>query len=323
MSGRAAAILLTCMAMTAHAADDLVLEATIPMPGVKGRIDHLALDGARHRVFVSALGNGSVEVVDPRRRTASVAGFAEPQGIAYIAASDRVFVANGDGDRVDVLDGPTLKVVKRIDGLADADNVRYDVSAATVLVGYGRGALAILDAASGDVMGRIALPGHPESFQLERGGHRVFVNVPSAGKVVVVDRVRRTVSASWDLHDAARNFPMALDEGARRLFIGARSPAVLLVLDADSGQEVARVAIGGDTDDVFYDAARKRIYAICGEGRIDVVRQESSDRYARAASIDTAPGARTGLFVPEASRLYVAAPASGDTPARLLVFRMR
>lgn len=218
---------MTCVALAADADNAAELEGTIPMPGVKGRIDHLAVDAARHRVFVAALGNGTVEVLDPARRTASLTGFAEPQGVAYVAASNRLFVANGDGDRVDMLDGSTLKVLKRIEGLADADNLRYDASASTVLVGYGRGALAILDAASGDVVGRIPLPGHPESFQLERGGPRVFVNVPSARKVVVADRVRHTVVASWDLPDAARNFPMAFDEDARRLFVAARSPAVL------------------------------------------------------------------------------------------------
>jgi hypothetical protein len=115
---------------------------------------------------------------------------------------------------------------------------------------------------------------------------------------------------------------MALDEKGRRLFVGARSPATLLVYDIDSGKVVARLSIGKDTDDLFFDAERKRLYVICGEGKVDVIRQETPDRYVVEGSIDTAPGARTGLFVPEERTLYVAAPASRASPARVLVYRV-
>jgi len=135
--------------------------------------------------------------------------------------------------------------------------------------------------------------------------------------------VRRATLAEWDVPDAAANFPMALDEAGRRLFVGAREPATMLVYDTGSGNVVARVPIGADTDDMFYDARRKLVYVICGEGRIDVIRQEGPDQYSREATIDTAPHARTGIFVPDESNLYVAAPAEGDTPARILVFRLR
>ena len=116
---------------------------------------------------------------------------------------------------------------------------------------------------------------------------------------------------------------MALDEAGRRLFVGARAPALMLVYDIDSGKAVAKVPIGGDTDDIFFDARRKRVYVICGEGRVDVLRQETADRYPHEASVKTAPRARTGLFVPEEGRLYVAAPAAGTGPAGILVYRAR
>jgi DNA-binding beta-propeller fold protein YncE len=171
-------------------------------------------------------------------------------------------------------------------------------------------------------VGDIPLPGHPEGFQLEPGGDRVFVNVPSARRVVVVDRVKRQAIAQWETPGASSNFPMALDQKTRRLFVGARSPATLLVYDIDTGKVVARLSIGKDTDDLFFDAQRKRLYVICGEGKVDVIRQETPDRYVVEGSIDTAPRARTGLFVPEEGRLYVAAPASGASPARVLAYRV-
>jgi YVTN family beta-propeller protein len=303
----------------------LELVATIEMPGVKGRIDHFAVDVKGHRLFVAALGNDTVEVIDTaaNRHAKSLTGFGEPQGIAYVAELDRVYVANGSANRVDVLDGRSLEATKRLERMDDADNVRYDAAGKTVVVGYGKGALRLLSVDQAEPLGDIRLAGHPESFQLEARGPRIFVNVPTAQQVAVVDRVKRTVVTTWPVAGASRNFPMALDEKGRRLFVGARSPAVLLVYDIESGANLVKVPIGGDTDDLFYDAVRARLYVICGEGRVDVLRQETPDRYAHEAAINTAPGARTGLLVPEERKLYVAAPAVGITQARVLVYRVQ
>jgi DNA-binding beta-propeller fold protein YncE len=311
----------------ASGADEPVLEpvATIEMPGVKGRIDHLSIDLRRHRLFVAALGNNTVEVLDVERHRheKSLPGFGEPQGVLYLPDPDRLYVANGTGERLDILDGNSFASIKRIAKLADADNVRYDHAAGKVVVGYGKGALQTLDPASGEVAAEIRLPAHPESFQLERNGNRIFVNVPDARQVAVVDRSKRALVASWEVPGARANFPMTQDEAGRRLFIGARSPAMLLVYDTDSGKVVAKAPIGGDTDDLFYDAKRKQLYVICGEGRVDILRQDDADHYSQIGTVKTAPRARTGLFVPEEGRLYVAAPTVDGTPARILVYRAR
>ena len=310
---------------TAAAQASLERVATIEMPGVKGRIDHFAADVKNQRLFIAALGNDTVEVLDTaaNRHVKSIAGFGEPQGIAYVPETGRVYIANGTANRVDVLDGRTLEVVKRIERMEDADNVRYDAAAKTVLVGYGKGALRLLSADQAEPLADIRLAGHPESFQLETLGPRIFVNVPTAQQVAIVDRVERKVLATWPVARAGKNFPMALDEKNARLFVGARAPALLLVYDTASGKVVARLPIGGDTDDVFYDVARKRVYVVCGEGQVDVLRQETPDRYALEISVKTAPRARTGLFVPEMQKLFVAAPASGSSPARVFVYQVR
>ena len=322
-----AALALVMTLPSTYGAGEPVLEpvTTIEMPGVKGRIDHLSVDLKRHRLFVAALGNGTVEVLDVERHRheKSLPGFGEPQGVLYLAEPDRLYVANGTGDRLDILDGSSFASIRRIAKLADADNVRYDHTAGKVVVGYGKGALQVVDPSSGEAAADIRLPAHPESFQLERNGTRIFVNVPDARQVAVVDRSKRALVASWDVPGARANFPMTLDEAGRRLFIGARSPATLLVYDTASGKVVAKAPIGGDTDDLFYDAARKRVYVICGEGRVDVLRQDDPDHYSPIGSVKTAPRARTGLFVPEDGRLYVAAPAVDGSPARVLVYRAR
>jgi DNA-binding beta-propeller fold protein YncE len=318
------AVVTLVLAWATAAAAPLELVATIAMPGVKGRIDHFAVDVKGRRLFIAALGNDTVEVLDigANRHAKSLTGFNEPQGLVYLPQANRLYVANGEGSRVDMLDGGTLQVVKRIAALDDADNVRYDPSTDTVLVGYGKGALRLLNAQTAEAAADIRLAGHPESFQLESAGKRVFVNVPTAKQVAVVDRVERRVIATWPLSQAGKNFPMALDEQGARLFVGARAPAVMLVYDTASGNLVARLSIGGDTDDLFHDAARKRVYVVCGEGQVDVFRQESAERYQREASLKTAPRARTGLFVPEMQKLFVAAPADGSSPARVLVYQV-
>lgn len=303
----------------------LELLATIPLSAVKGRIDHLAFDGERRRLFIAALGNDTVEVVDAaaNRLETSLAGFGEPQGIAYVPATKTVYVANGSANRLDILDAASLRIGKSFAALGDADNVRYDERARKIYVGYGKGALGAVNIDTGESAADIRLSGHPESFQLEQAGARIFVNVPTAQHVAVVDRGRNAVVTTWSTAGAAGNFPMALDESSHRLLVGARRPAVILVYDTTSGALVAKLPTGEDMDDMFYDAKRKRVYVICGEGRVDVFQQETADRYSLVESVKTAPRARTGLFVAETSRLYVAAPAGLGAPAKLLVYEAR
>lgn len=294
---------------------------SIPLPGVTGRIDHLAADVVGRRLFVAALGNNTMEAIDinAMRVSKSVTGLREPQGIRFLPDRNRIVVANGDDGSVVFYDGGTLAVVHTTKTSGDADNVRHDAKTGRVYVGYGNGSLSAMDG-DGTVVGDIKLAGHPESFQLERAGPQIFVNVPSAGHVAVVDRVKQTVTAKWPVTAAGSNYPMALDEANRRLFIGCRRPAKLLVYDTASGASVAAIDIVGDTDDLFYDAARKRLYIIGGEGFITVLAQQDADHYAQLQKLPTASGARTGLFVPELAKLFVAVPKRGAQSAEIRVY---
>lgn len=309
----------------AFAAPDDLLEivGSIPLPAVSGRIDHMSLDASTGRLFIAALGNNTLEVVDLKenRRIQSIAGFGEPQGLVYIAALRRVFIASGSGNRVDILDGASLAPIKGIEALKDADNVRYDAKAGLIYVGYGDGALRVLDARTGDSLGDIWLAGHPESFQLEQSGERIFVNVPNAGHIAVVDRATRKVTATWKLQDVAANFPMAIDEHGHRLYVGTRKPAALLVYDTETGRLVDRIRIGEDVDDLFFEPAHKRVYAICGKGVINVVAQTDPNHHTLLGTVKTATRARTGLLDLEAHRLFVAIPTSGSAMAELRIYR--
>jgi DNA-binding beta-propeller fold protein YncE len=303
-----------------------VLKAVIPLPNVEGRIDHLAFDGARGRLYVAALGNNSVEVTDTVNgiHVTTLPGFHEPQGIAVVPdvnAINAIAVANGNSGTLQLLDAQSYQVRRAVSIGGDADNVRYDPAAKRLYVGYQDG-LAAVDPASGQVVQRVPLSGHAESFQLERDGSRIFVNLPDSAQIVVVDRKTASVVARWPETPRA-NYPMALDEQTHRLFVGYRQPATMVVYDTAAGQAMATAPIVGDTDDLFYDGIRRRLYVIGGEGYVDVLQRGAGDAFKRAARIATASGARTGLFVPEQNRLYVAVPHRGTQLAEIRVFETR
>ncbi len=299
----------------------LRLAKTIPMAGIEGRIDHMAATPDGRLLFVAALGSSRVLRIDTEaaRVTAVITGVKEPQGVCYLPKSAKLVVAGGGDGTVRIYDG-ALKLAAAIDGLNDADNVRYDPAANLVYVGYGQGALAVIDPEQGAKVAQVSLDGHPESFQLESRGARIFVNVPTAGKIEVVDRARRAVIARWKVSGAADNFPMALEEADRRLLIGTRKPPLMLVLDTEAGKTIATLGACGDTDDLFYDPAGKRIYLSGGEGCVNVFRQTDPSSYERLETVRTFGGARTSLFVPAAHRFYVAVPPRSAQRAAVMVF---
>ena len=301
----------------------LTLEKEIALPGVEGRIDHFSVDVSGKRLFVAALGNGTVEALDLAKgqRTAQIRGLQDPQGLYFDAAANRLYVASGGDGTLRAYDGAALAPLHQVALGEDADNVRGDPQrAGQIWVGYGGGGLAIL-AASGQQVGAIALRSHPEAFQLEQRGPRAFVNVPKESAVAVVDRTKNAVVARWGLAGALANYPMALDEAGRRLFVGCRVPARLVVLDTDSGQVVAKLPTVGDADDVFFDSRRHLVYIVGGEGAVDIVRVRDARHYESAGRTRTAAGARTGLFVPGLDRLFVAVPHRGPQASKVLVYR--
>ena len=303
----------------------LNLLGTIDLPRVEGRIDHLAFDAGTQRLFVAALGNNTVEVLDLKSGThlKSLIGFREPQGIAVVPDAKLVAVANGQGDGVQTFDASDFHPVKSIRLGDDADNVRYEAATKRLFVGFGGGALAAVSPADGKVLGEAKLAGHPESFQLERSSARAFVNIPTSDQIAVVDRNALKVIATWPVTTAKANFPMAPDEANHRMFIGCRRPAKVLVYDTTAGKEVASFDIVGDTDDLFYDATRKRLYVSGGEGYLDVFQQQDGNRFARLAHVATAAGARTSLFVPDQNRLYLAVPHRGSQKAEIRIYEAR
>jgi DNA-binding beta-propeller fold protein YncE len=291
----------------------------IELPGVSGRIDHLAVDLEGKRLFVAALGADEVEVIDLQagKRVAQLKGLREAQGVVYVPTMRRLFVAAGESGEVVAFEGE--KRVGTATGLPDADNMRVFAPIGRLVVGFGHG-LAILDPATLAVVQRIALPGHPEAFELAEHGPEIYVNVPEVGHIVVVDRRTGKTTAEWNIEPEAANFPMALDEAAHRLYVGTRRPARLLVYDTTNGQRVSKTPLCGDVDDLFIDSARTQVLAVCGAGEVDVFSSASVSETASPRRVSSSSGARTGLYVPSTNTLFVAAPARGE-PAQILVYR--
>jgi len=236
---------------------------------------------------------------------------------------------------VKIFDGATYRLLQTVTLDLDADNIRYDNRSQHIVVGYGGekflagkvtrpgggGALAILDA-NGKQVGNIDMDAHPESFQLEKVGTRVFINVPDHQEVEVADLAKGTVLARWPVTACTTNFPMSLDETHHRLFVGCRMPARLVVFDTESGKIVASPTMVEHSDDLFYDAGKGRIYVL-GEGFIDVWRQMDPDHYDRMGRVATPADSRTGLFVPDLGELFETTPHHGAQGAQIGVYSIQ
>ena len=303
----------------------LQLEEQIPVPSVAGRLDHFTADVKRKRLFVSALGNNTVEVIDvfSGRVIHSIKGLAQPQGPLYVPGFDKLYVANAEDGKVRVFDGATYTPRKTLDFGANPDNIRYDEASKTIFVGFGEddGGIAMIDPKTDQRTGQVyKTEGHPESFQVEAGGGHIFVNVPDAGNVVEsIDRKTGAV-AKWPLKGLRGNYAMALNEADHRLFTISRKTPMLVVFDTESGNEVFRMRAAGECDDVFFDANRKRIYVIGGEGIISVIQQSDPNHYELVANVSSAIGIRTGYLFAKRDRFYVGVPAKASDPAQVWTY---
>ena len=322
--------LLLISMLAARARGEMPLEKevaptrTIPLPRIEGRIDHMALDVANGRMLMAAQGSNSIMVVDLKLGKASkiIAGVRKPQGIAVSPELDRFVVTSETNGSCRLFESQALKSLGEAGLQNDADNVRYEASTRRFWIGYGRGGIISLNPENGDKGTDIKLDGHPESFQLESNGKRIFVNVPMAGHIAVVDREKAAVLSRWKPDGVGGFFPMALDEAHHRLFIGCRKPAMLAILDTETGKTIASNECVPECDDLFYDETAKQIY-ISGEGYISVFRVKGPDQYELTANIPTAEGARTSLFDPETGLLYVAVPHRDQQKAELRVYELR
>jgi DNA-binding beta-propeller fold protein YncE len=316
---------------TAARTQPLVLTDAIPLEGIKGRFDHFGY--GRRRVFAAALGSDAVVVVSVGARILehTISGVPNPQGVVYVPETNHVFVASGSAGKVYIYDGASFSLITTVDFPGGADNLRYDAATKRVYVGCGddakSGAIATIDATTNMRLDEeYKLGGEPESFQLEKLGPNIYVNVPDLKQIVVINRASRAISR-WPLSGVESNFPMALDEADHRLFVGTHQPARLAVFDTTTGRMVAALPSVQGTDDLYYDGDRKRIYMPGSEGFIYAFQMIDPDHYQLLAKVPTAVGAGTaGYFGKQGKgfdRFYLAVPARGSQPAEMRIYTVQ
>jgi hypothetical protein len=310
----------------------LRLVQTIPLPNVKGRIDHMDVDVKGKRLFVAGLENGSVEVVDLQagKWLKSIPGFKKTQGIAYVPSLNKLFVASGDDGMVRVFRGDTLDLLDSIKLDLGPNRVAYDPHTQLLYVGYGGkdagkdyGEIGIIDAKTDKHVGDVKVEAHPSELLLDQSGKRLYVFVSVASVVQVVDTNKREVVSTWPT-SSKRNGDGALDEKNHRLLIGTRTPPEMIAMDSQTGKQVANLPTAESMDGVYFDAVRRRVYVSGGRdndvGYVFAYQQKDADHYETIDKIPTKSGAGTSFWSPELSRYYVAAPTHDNDEAAILVF---
>jgi hypothetical protein len=313
-------LILLVRAAQAEEPKTMKLIQTIPLKGVAGRFDHLAIDRPGERLFVANLSNNSLDIVDLKagKLVKQIAGQEKAQGVAYAPELGRIYQGNGTDGVCNVFDGTTFEKLHSLK-LSDADNVRYNSKSGLVYVGHAEASLTAFDANSYAVKATMKLPGPPESFQIDAERKRLYVNCLKPATVAIIDLEKHEVLSKHPLKLADACYPMALDLQGQRVFVGCRRQPMVVILDAKTGAELSGVEIPADIDDLFYDAKRRRLYASCGAGVLAVF-EENHGKFALVESIPTAKLARTCLFDAAGDRLYVVLPKTDNSGPVLHVY---
>ncbi len=316
--------LTTCKGQTQFGQDKLKVEKVIEMPGVAGRIDHMAINLNHKILYVAALGNNTVEAIDLNKGTViqSIKGVGEPQGIAYIPAQNEIVVASGENGDCVFFNAATFKRVATVHLAGDADNIRYDATERKMYVGYGNGGMAMIDPVTYKQIGDVKLPAHPESFQLDKKNNKLYVNLPDDHSIAVIDLKSFKVVDTWKINKLRANFPMTLDTASNDVIIGYRHPAVLVVYDSKTGNEITRNELVDDVDDVFYDAAKQQVLASGGGGYINIFQKTPDNSYKLVSNIASRAGARTSFLIPSLRTFIVAERAEGGKNAAIVVYKI-
>ena len=309
----------------------LRLVQTIPLPNVKGRLDHMDVDIKGKRLFVAGLENGSFEVVDLEagKWVRSIPGFKKPQGALFVPELNKLFLASGDDGMLRILRGDTLELLDSIHLEAGPNRLVYEPKSRFVYVGYGGtdagknfGEIGIIDARQDKHVDDIKVVAHPSELLLDQSGTTLFVFISIASQLQVIDTNKRRVLFTWPV-TSQHPGDAAFDESTSRLFIGTRTPPEMIVMDSKSGRQVAHLTTAEAMDGVYFDAGRKRVYVSGGRdlpvGFAYVYQQRDADHYETIGKIPTRGGAGTSFWSPQLNRYYVAAPAT-DKEAAILVY---
>lgn len=308
---------------TTFGEDKLKLEKKIELPAVIGRIDHMAVNLKDKVLYMAALGNNTVEVIDLNKGSLvrSIKGVEEPQGIAYIPEQNEIAVASGGNGDCVFFNATTFEKIATIHLAGDADNIRYDAAERKMYVGYGNGGMAMIDPVAHKQTGNVKLAAHPESFQLDKKNNKLYVNLPGDHSIAIIDLKSFTIGDTWKISKYRANFPMSLDTANNFVLVGFRYPAVLGWYNSQTGEEVTKVDLAGDVDDIFY-FDRQQIIASGGGGYINIFEKDADNTFKLVSNIGTRSGARTSLLIPSLGYYVLAERAEGSKAAAIVVYKI-
>lgn len=318
----------------ATAQDKSAPSATVPvleaagkteLPGYEGDFDHFEVDLKGNRLFLAAEDHNTLEVFDLKslKHLKTIDGVETPHGLLYLPDVDKLVVTQtGSDGATKVIDGASYKIVGSFKHTKGADSMGYDAPRKRLYAAAGGRDmkqtstwLVELDPYTGKNYGELKFDTDKvEAMAIERHGNKIYVNVTGKKEMAVVDKNTLKIIATWPIKTEGQNAPLAFDEAAHRLFVVTRNPGKLLVVNADTGATVAEFKAPERCDQVLFDKAHKRIYVLGGEGYIGVFAENGADHYEELPRVVSAPGAKTGIFVPALNKLFVAA-SPGDTKA--------
>jgi DNA-binding beta-propeller fold protein YncE len=321
-------LLASCIISNAQSSAPFTLNRTVPLPAVTGHFDHLVVDTAGNRLFLAATGNHSVEVIDLKtdKIQQSISGLGKPHGLAWVAATGSLYVADGALGELRFYKGTPFALAGKLKLSDDADDMVYDDATHLLFVGHGGSdvanpaRIAVVDTDHFALVSNLSVATHPEALDIDPQSRRVFANIADSNEVAVIDTVTKAISARWKLTKAADNVPLAFDAEHKLLYVACRTPGTVIALDAATGKEIAKQPSATGADDLFYDSVLRRVYVISGAGEVDSYQVDKANTLHQLGSLHTAAGAKTAIFVPSQSLLYVAVPGVNPNLAEIRIY---
>jgi DNA-binding beta-propeller fold protein YncE len=317
------------IALNAQQSAPLSLVQTIDLPAdVKGHFDHLGIDLKGNRLFATPEDSKALLVIDAStgKLIHTIGAIERPHAVLYRQDLNRIYVTDGGAGDLKVYDGKSLRLLGDVKLLKDADSIGYDPETKYLYIDNGgkdagqqSSMLSIVDTTACKKVADLSIDGDTlEAMALDHFRPRLYVNNKAKNRITVVNRWKRSIVAEWPLTLGSVNVAMALDEAHQRLFVGCRSGQIV-VFDTNTGKELQALPIAKGVDDIVYDPESKRLYAAC-DGSVAVYEAIDADHFKDLGSVATGPSAKTARLVPELNRYYVAAPAGGEKPARVIAF---
>lgn len=319
--------------LSAQETAPLKLMHSVELPGYKGDFDHFAVDPARGRLLLAAEDHGTLEVFELKtgKHLRTVKGIETPHSILVRPGSPTILVTDSGKSMSKLLDADSYEQKGTVTLVPGADSIGYDAAANTLYVVTGgkdvemaTAELAAINPDSGEKLGAIKFDdNHVEAMALEKNGNRLFINLAQTNKIAVVDRKTMRELAQWPVPPAKGNAMVAIDEARHRLFVVCRTPGTLVVMNSDTGAVTNSLPAPQRADDVLFDAAANRLYVPGGEGNIEVYDTTDADHVKSIAKVKTAPGAKTGILLPQRKQLILAAsPGDSKLIAKVLTYSL-